>query len=437
MVSPSTPRIDIKTLQHIVEIDPYFGETAHLQFLVFQLEEGLKLDRLVYPAAILRPHLQHLFSDVKKSTSTICRGDGLSATSPIPAKRLVGIYGGSLTTDNNPYAVCLVSGTACGQKPVATDPWTHYGYINDYLHTVAGNNCELRNLGLIFSNRPVEDGDELLMAYGNDYQYWGDTKIRKHFDLQQALLSFSHDLPTSPRPTAIESAFLRARSNPDYYTGFHELLRDFFYYEGFDSSQASPADRRLLLHDFLPVYHDGEDVYIWIESVLRCRWFFDQNFFRRLNDPNHDRRNFFITPSASEVRSSSSNMKLRAKTRVLYSNAAYEEDEDSEYSEQPTLSHKRKTPSKPPSRSVIAPQTTVSSSASTTDFALQTQSPDLYFVPMYQEVGLSPPTIIRPPTPDSSDPDQDSDTDSSHYSSLPPTARLFSRRPDTNPYYYY
>ena len=278
---------DLTALNETICNDRFFSLQSSRDILLHQLRVSTNVCRLQYPDLPIRQSLQYILERSIPKTSTICDELGLyantpSSTPPIRPGEIVGIYAGPRTTTRNSYTMHITNDFEIGDNPDPNDEWTKFGYINEFIWDRNKCNCVIDEFGIIRASTPIKHNEELFISYGQEYQ-WDHLKSQYHHSLLDALVKMSTILPSAPNESLLRETYTSALQNV-FHTGFQKLLIDFFAYESKDPRSSFP------IHDSLPHYDNG-DILEWIEIVLRCRWFYEQQCFRKHQDPNQQLRN--------------------------------------------------------------------------------------------------------------------------------------------------
>ena len=280
---PTFRTYNLPSLNTTIVNDKYFQQKSSLDILLTQLKVSVNTTTTSYPSPPIRHCLNYLLERTMVKQSTICNEKGLFISgSTIQPGEIIGIYAGSCTSERNSYTMHVTNNFEVGDLPTDSDPWTKFGYINEYIWDRSKCNCVIGEYAIIHATKPLKHGDELFFSYGQQYD-WDHLKLQYHYLLVEALVTMSQFLPTPPSTELIRESYLSALQNV-HYTGFKDLLTHFFQHEADHPLRVFP------LHDSIPVFEG--DVLLWIELVLRCRWFYEQHCFRRFQQPRQQVCNF-------------------------------------------------------------------------------------------------------------------------------------------------
>ena len=277
---PSYRTYDLESLTRTSVKDPFFRLPSSRETLLQQLKVSTNVAPSRYPDDPIRKQLFYLLERTTAKRSTICDEMGLFANlqpnTLIQLGELIGIYSGPRTTQRNSYTMYITRDFEVGDTPDPTDDWTKFGYINEYIWSRDKCNCIIGEHGAIRATRTIHHGEELFISYGLEYQ-WDHLKTQYHYSLVDAIVSMSKLLPSAPPETVIRETYLSALQSV-FHTEFKQLLTHFFAHDANDPRATFP------IHNSLPSYSGGS-VLEWIEIVLRCRWFYEQQCFRKHQDP--------------------------------------------------------------------------------------------------------------------------------------------------------
>ena len=278
---PSYRTYDLPLLLNTSVIDPFFTSSTSRDILVHQLKVSTNLSPTCYPDKQICRHLQYLLMRTIARQSTVCSEMGLfanlSAKYVIQPGELIGIYSGQRTTQRNSYSMHITTDFEIGDVPDPTDEWTKFGYINEYIWDRDKCNCVIDAYGVIRAIKLIKHSDELFFSYGTEYR-WDHLKAEYHYTLLESLVTMTQSLPSAPPSELIRDTYTNALQSASS-SGFNQLLTDFFAHDADDPQTTFP------LHDTLPTYHNDGNILEWIEIVLRCRWFYEQQCFRKHQAP--------------------------------------------------------------------------------------------------------------------------------------------------------
>ena len=161
----------------------YFGSKKAKDSLLVQLRAGYAANSTCYPSPALRVSLHKLLQRTTQRPTQICPGNGLFATTRILCGQVVGVYGDKNSDKESGrtksgYEMGIDKGVIIGKIPDASDPWSKFGNINDYIWNKDKCNCKLLPGGIIVATRHIEEGEELYMSYG-DYYDWSRVNYEK------------------------------------------------------------------------------------------------------------------------------------------------------------------------------------------------------------------------------------------------------------------
>ena len=301
--SPSPNILDplLLDLQQRVKFRPLLHMQGDKTLLTQILsEDAVRLESAksgVFPSLPIRQTLTPLLRHTKIGLSRQPHANlGLFADGPIKKRSVIGTYSGPFLdiTDgaNQPYGYSIKKDLTIGFRECPDNPFSlcfeRFILINEYLHREEGNNCYFDKLGMIIAKRNIKNDEELLISYGMFYHsIWDTVKVHYLPHISQALLTSLTQLPAqwpTPSSTQLSSYLTAVASAPLSYCGFHDCIRDFLQYTGFDPDQDQDAIS-FPRHNLLPTFHN-QNVSEWVEAMLRCNWFFASHFFRRICDPH-------------------------------------------------------------------------------------------------------------------------------------------------------
>ena len=266
-------------LDDIIKGDKYLRGQRAKEILAKAILQDTYKEGDVFPSKIVRDKCTHLLGRVRRCISSLKYG-GFGLKTRVAGKKgeVMGIYGGPVVADPNPYTIEVKPGLLVGAAP-SVDPWSVYGYINDYIWDLSKQNCTLHDCGggvfLIVLTQDIEAGKELYMSYGRQYD-WSTVKARMEEGLLDLLYAARKELLkgqgyTCPSTDDIRG-FWKNRSHPGH--PLANLCRAF--YAGDDSE----PHQGLTLHRSKP--QTGLTVAAWVESVLTCSNFYYRCCFRVL-----------------------------------------------------------------------------------------------------------------------------------------------------------
>ena len=126
-----------------------------------------------YPCPRLFSAIRHVYSAyLIKPSKLPGAGNGLFTKRMLRPGTIVGVYGGSIgTRPSGSYVMQVqsVPSVLVDGRPSGCYDHTLFGYINEDLS--GGNNCKLLPYGLICTTTRVPANSELLMSYGESYNW--------------------------------------------------------------------------------------------------------------------------------------------------------------------------------------------------------------------------------------------------------------------------
>jgi hypothetical protein len=230
----------------------------------------------IYPPTEWRADLRERYKRFKVADASPLPGQGLFlrvTAKTIKAGDFVGIYAGIVNRFPTEYSMRISPSIIIDGTPQDDDPIWYMSRINDWIWSDAGQNCEIKNGGVIIAKLDIKPGQQIFMHYSMDYD-WSQLKwqgIVNMWDrlhkVQESLGSykFSEDIQQMKTLTQTMTANGRCR-------GLGELS------DVCEACMEGVPEK--LLHRFVPRQLSGDTFGNWVERVVRHTEWQRQYFYR-------------------------------------------------------------------------------------------------------------------------------------------------------------